>query len=632
MERESFEDEEVAERLNRDYVAIKVDREERPDIDHIYMTVCQLMTGQGGWPLTVVLTPEKKPIFAGTYFPKQSRWGRPGLMDILEQIAEKWQHERESVEETGEKITETVIPYFQMNARDDLNTEILRQAYRSYVDQFDKTYGGFGPAPKFPSPHNLMFLLRYHQETGEDHALKMVETTLDNMYRGGMYDHIGFGFSRYSTDEKWLVPHFEKMLYDNAMLAYTYLEAYQVTHNRLYARVAEEIFTYVLRDMTDREGGFYSAEDADSEGVEGKFYLWTPEEVGGVLGAEIGEVMCEYYGITGEGNFEEKSIPNLIGRSLEQFAENKGLSREEWPGLLRDARKRLFQHREQRVHPHKDDKILTSWNGLMIAALAKGAKVLQNSAYSEAAEKAVHFLLTKLRRKDGRLFARYRDGEAAHPAYLDDYAFLVWGLHELYEATWDMQYLQLAIQLNDDMLRLFWDEEHGGCYFTATDNEQLLARPKEIHDGAIPSGNSVAAFNLLRLAHLTGSASLQEKAETQLRAFAGEADRVPTGTAFFLTAVQLAVGPMRMVVIAGEEGEPSTDDMLTTVQQAFLPGALLVFHPQDKGERDIVELAPSVREQRMHNGKATTYMCENYACQEPLTDKIRLKERLSLLH
>lgn len=630
MERESFEDDEVAERLNRDYIAVKVDREERPDIDHVYMTVCQLMTGQGGWPLTVVLTPDQKPIFAGTYFPKESKWGRAGLLDILEQIAEKWRQERDSVQRTGNQIANAVVPHFDVQAYGDLDPEVLHEAYRQYDAQFDETYGGFGPEPKFPSPHNVIFLLRYYKQSGEKRALDMVETTLDGMYRGGMYDHIGFGFSRYATDEKWLVPHFEKMLYDNAMLAYTYLEAYQVTHKHLYREVAEQIFTYVLRDMTDSKGGFFSAEDADSEGVEGKFYVWTPDEVKQVLGPDTGELVCDYYGITEGGNFEGKSIPNLIGRSLEAFATSAGMSAEMWQNRLHDAREKLFRHREQRIHPHKDDKILTSWNGLMIAALAKGAKVLQNTAYREAAEKAARFLLTRLRQDDGRLLARYRDGEAAHPAYLDDYAFLVWGLHELYEATWNVTYLQEAVRLNEEMLRLFWDDAQGGCFFTARDSEALLARPKEIHDGAIPSGNSVAAYNLVRLAHLTGSATLQKKAEQQVQAFAEEVRRVPTATAFFLTAVQLAAGPMRMVVIAGERGSPAAEDMLTAAQQAYVPGDLLVFHPPGEAGRAIEAIAPSVKGQRMRQGQATAYVCENYACQEPVTDVGWFKRQLQM--
>ncbi|WP_054950263.1 thioredoxin domain-containing protein [Numidum massiliense] len=671
MARESFADEEVATLLNREYVAIKVDREERPDIDHLYMTVCQMMTGHGGWPLTVLLTPQQQPVFAGTYFPKKNKWGRPGLLSILTQIADKWRADRDHVLEMGEKIAEAVKPHVATPtsfvtskegkaARDQREEQLqsqfqqtVHESYRQFAQQFDDVYGGFGEAPKFPSPHNGMFLLRYYRQTKEKHALEMVEKTLDGMYRGGMYDHIGYGFARYSTDEKWLVPHFEKMLYDNALLAYVYLEAYQVTGKEHYARVAEQIFTYVLRDMTDPDGGFYSAEDADSEGVEGKFYVWTPQEVFNVLGSEVGALVCDYYGIDRVGNFEGKSIPHVIGRSAEQFADAKGFSVYVWEEQLAEAREKLFERREMRVHPHKDDKILTAWNALMIAAFAKGAKVLQNSGYREAAERAVQFILTRLQREDGRLLARYRDGEAAHLAYVDDYAFFVWALHELYEATWDVTYLQLAERFNDDMLRLFWDEAHGGLYFTGTDGEQLLARPKEIYDGAIPSGNSVAAYNLFRLAHVTGRTDLAEKADQQLEAFAAVAERAPTGTAFFLCAVQLATGPMEMVVVAGD-GQPSTipstmpsatqsaipsttqsttqstTHMLRNVQQAFLPGAVLLYHSAGEEGAKLVELAPSVAEQKMQDGQATAYICKNYACQAPLTDPAQLREQLRM--
>jgi len=437
MERESFEDEEVAWFLNRHYISIKVDREERPDIDHIYMEVCQAMTGQGGWPLTVVMTPDKQPVFAGTYFPKRGRWGKPGLLEILKQIQEKWEVEKEKIVGVGMRVTEA-IQLRQFSSGEDLSKATLDQAFQQFCNSFDPVYGGFGPAPKFPTPHNLMFLLRYWKMTREHEALAMVEKTLAAMHNGGIYDHIGFGFARYSTDREWLVPHFEKMLYDNALLAIAYLEAYQVTGNNRYARVAREIFTYVLRNMTSQEGGFYSAEDADSEGEEGKFYLWVPEEIKGILGEEEGEYYCRLFGITQEGNFEGRSIPNLILSCTDERAGLLKIDDQELLGMLElveESRRKLFIEREKRVHPFKDDKILTAWNGLMIAALAKGSRVLNNPEYSRAAARAVEFIWQKLRRQDGRLLARYRDEEAAFLAYLDDYAFLVWGLIELYEAA-----------------------------------------------------------------------------------------------------------------------------------------------------------------------------------------------------
>ncbi|MHB8919320.1 MAG: thioredoxin domain-containing protein, partial [Desulfocucumaceae bacterium] len=413
MERESFEDHEVAEMLNRHYVSIKVDREERPDVDHIYMSVCQALTGQGGWPLTIIMTPGRQPFFAGTYFPKHSKWGRAGLLDMLDNIRLKWQSDRDSITEAGRRVTGAVMEQFTSEGG-ELAGEVVNRAFWALEKSFDSRYGGFGGAPKFPTPHNLMFLLRYWKRTGEKSALEMVEKTLRSMHAGGIYDHIGFGFSRYSTDRQWVVPHFEKMLYDNALISLVFTEVYQVTGDPFYRRVAGEIFTYVLRDMTSPEGAFYSAEDADSEGVEGKFYVWTPGEVSRVLGQDGGRYFCEIYNITPEGNFEGKGIPNLVAA---------GGQVEGHRGRLEESRLKLFSHREKRVHPYKDDKIITSWNGLMVASLARSAAVTGDGKCLGAAERAAGFIWDKLRNGGGRLLARYRDGEAAYPGYIDDYAF-----------------------------------------------------------------------------------------------------------------------------------------------------------------------------------------------------------------
>ncbi|HQA48726.1 MAG TPA: thioredoxin domain-containing protein, partial [Bacillota bacterium] len=499
MERESFEDEEVAKVLNDYYVSIKVDREERPDIDSIYMSVCQAVTGQGGWPLTIIMTPDEKPFFAGTYFPKSGKYGYPGLVELLLRIKDAWDTERDRLVETGSNITEAIKNSPRRIDGEKLGQETAERALRGFRNSFDEVYGGFGGAPKFPTPHNLYFLLRYWKASGNGTALIMVEKTLESMYKGGLFDHIGFGFSRYSTDGKWLVPHFEKMLYDNALLAYAYTEAYQATGKDIYKDIARKIFTYVLRDMTSTGGGFYSAEDADSEGEEGKFYLWQPEEVKEAAGEEDGKLFCDWYGISPAGNFEGKSIPNLIGRDLGILYEDKALARR-----LDGVREKLFMYREKRIRPHRDDKILTSWNGLMIAALALGGRAFHSDEYIKAAEAAYGFIQRNLVRGDGRLLARYRDGESAFPAYLDDYAFLVWGLIELYRATFKTGYLKRALELNRDMLDLFWDEREGGLFLYGEDSEQLIMRPKEVYDGALPSGNSVALYNMLRLSRMTG--------------------------------------------------------------------------------------------------------------------------------
>ncbi|GIQ66753.1 thioredoxin domain-containing protein [Paenibacillus cisolokensis] len=628
MEHESFEDGEVAGLLNREYVAVKVDREERPDIDQVYMAVCQAMTGQGGWPLTVILTPDRNPIFAGTYFPKHSRYGRPGLMDVLSRLADKWRNDREEVLEFAERITQEVRDSMEADRRGEAVPELLDQAYRLYERLFDSEYGGFGGAPKFPSSHNLSFLLRYYRRTGEDKALRMVERTLDGMRRGGMYDHIGFGFARYSVDEQWLVPHFEKMLYDNALLAWTYLEAYQLTGKREYAETAEQIFEYVLRDMTDPEGGFYSAEDADSEGREGKFYVWRPDEIANVLGAEDGDLICEWFGITEEGNFEGDSIPNLIGQDAEAFASERGMTVEELQRRIEHSRARLYEHREKRVHPGKDDKILTAWNGLMIMALATGYKALGRERYLEAARRSADFILRKLRREDGRLLARYRDGEAAYEAYLDDYAFLVWGLIELYEAGFDIGHLQAAIELNERMIELFRDEHQGGLFFTGADGEKLFARGKEIYDGAMPSGNSVAALNLQRLARLTGDAQLAELAERQLEAFAGAVRRYPPGYAMYLIALDYATSAGGEIVIAGSRDEEETRRMIEAAHRGFRPHTEVLLAVPGPEAAALERLVPAVAGKMPVRGNPAAYVCVNFACQAPVTDAASLKALL----
>lgn len=629
MERESFEDQDVAEVLNRDFVAVKVDREERPDIDHIYMTVCQVMTGEGGWPLTVIMTPDQKPIFAGTYFPKTGRYGRPGLLELLGRISRVWKEDRDRALETGKKVTNVLKRYGMDGEGGELSKQVLEDTYQQLTEQFDPTYGGFGQALKFPRPHDIYFLLRYWKQTGEGHALQMVEKTLDGMYRGGIYDHLGYGFSRYAVDQQWLVPHFEKMLYDNALLALAYLETYQVTGNKEYAKIAEEIFHYVLRDMTSSEGGFYSAEDADSEGEEGKFYVWTPDQIEEVLGEEEGALFCEYYHITEGGNFEHgRSILHRIGQSDERVAARWGISEEELKKKLAQARQKLFAVREKRVHPHKDDKILTAWNGLMIAAFSRGARVLQEEQYAEVAEQAVRFIKEKLVRDDGRVLARYREGEAAFLGYLDDYAFLVWGLMELYEATFKVEYLQDAKKFTKEMISLFGDGENGGFYFYGKDGEELLIRPKEIYDGAMPSGNAVAAWNLVRLARMTQEELFEKQVEKLFQTFAQTVEHSPVAHTFLLTAFQFALGPTKEIVIAGKRGAKDTEAMLSRVQQAFLPDAVILFHPEGEEKDQVIHAIPFIQNQEALNNQATAYICKNYACQEPTTDVERLAEQL----
>lgn len=618
MERESFEDEEVAALLNKYYVAIKVDREERPDIDHIYMTVCQAMTGSGGWPLTVIMAPDKKPFFAGTYFPKHNRYGRPGLMDVLEQIQEKWNSDKNEIISMGERISEAIKPQFHADSSGKLGEGTFNKARLTLGKNFDPDYGGFGNAPKFPTPHNMAFLLRHWKKTGDQEALAMVEKTLQSMHDGGIYDHLGYGFARYSVDRIWLVPHFEKMLYDNALLAMVYLEAYQITGRELYAEVAREIFTYVLRDMTSPEGGFYSAEDADSEGEEGKFYVWKPEEIKQVLGDKTGELFCRWYDVTPKGNFEGHSILNRINASTGDF--DPGMGRDQWKKTLAEARQKLFDVREKRIHPHKDDKILTSWNGLMIAALAKGHDVLQEQKYLDAAIRAVEFILSRLRNGDGRLLARYRDGEAAYPAYIDDYAFLIWALIELYQADRRPAWLKHALELQEEQNRLFWDSAGGGYFFYGSDGEELLARPKEVYDGATPSGNSVAALNLIRLARITGRNELAAMAETMFECFAGNVSGYPAGHTHFLMAFLTATTPGKEVVVVSGRDKEDINRELQSISRIFSPETVFLYRLRGEDNGELEAIAPFTGAMPIPENKTLYYVCRDFACGQPVED------------
>ena len=472
MERESFEDEEVAKLLNDTFVCIKVDREERPDIDNIYMTVCSMMTGSGGWPLTIIMTADKKPFFAGTYFAKQTQYGRMGMLDMIPRLHDIWQNRREEVLQSTDKILEILQQQNKSTPGEDIDQEVLHHAFNELSGRYDSKHAGFSNAPKFPTPHIITFLLRYWKMTGNDHALVMVDHTLTAMRLGGIFDQLGFGFHRYATDDRWLLPHFEKMLYDQALLAIAYLEGYQVTGNTLFKQTAHEIFTYVLRDMTAPEGGFFSAEDADSEGIEGKFYVWTLKELQDVLTPEEAELVQGLYNLKAEGNFHDEATGMPTGANIFHLTKPLPEAAPDSPQKsgdaainLDDIRNKLFTHREERIHPHKDDKILTDWNGLMIGALAFGARILDNEAYLEAAKKAAHFVLSSMR-NNGRLLHRYRDGEAAVDGMLCDYAYVVWGLLELYTADFDAEILGEAIRLNDRMLQLFWDDKGGGFFLT----------------------------------------------------------------------------------------------------------------------------------------------------------------------
>ncbi len=624
MEKESFEDPDVAAFLNENFVSIKVDREERPDIDHVYMTACQALTGAGGWPLTVFLTPDKKPFYAGTYFPRDSRHGLPGLMAVLQAVINQWDDHRDEIARAGENLVQSIRSHLQDNRAGVLSESTLHLGYRQLFDAFDPHFGGFGPPPKFPRPHDIGFLLRYWRWNNEPEALAMVETTLKSMRAGGIYDHLGYGFSRYSTDRAWLVPHFEKMLYDNALLAVAYLETYQATADEFYAEVANEIFQYVLRDMTSAEGGFYSAEDADSEGEEGKFYLWTPEEIKAILGEETGERFCLCYDVTEAGNFEGKNILNRIG-GAEPSRLPGGQS---CAGELAEARERLFVAREGRVHPQKDDKILTSWNALMITALARGSRILDKTDYLRAAVGAAQFIWENLRGDDGRLLARYRAGEAAHPAYADDYAFLVRAMLALYDADMKPIWLRRAIHLQEQQDRLFWDEQGGGYYFYGHDAEVLPARPKAIDDGAMPSGNSTSVLNLWYLGRLTGHAEYSRRAESLLESFSGEVQQHPSGYTKSLTAMLIGFMPGREVVVASEQDSDLLRQQLRPLARVFSPETTFLYRLLGAEHSGIEEIVPLTAAMEPENGETTFYVCRNYACEQPTRDLCQVLDEL----
>jgi uncharacterized protein YyaL (SSP411 family) len=627
MEKESFENPEVARLMNEVFISVKVDREERPDIDTVYMKVCQILTGSGGWPLTIIMTPDKKPFFAATYIPKENRFGRLGMLELIPRIQGLWENNRAELETSADNIVTSLKESAPSRQGEDPGEDTLDAAYRQLEQQFDAEHGGFGISPKFPAAHTLLFLLRYWRRTGNENALQMVEKTLQSMRRGGLFDHIGYGFHRYSTDAHWMVPHFEKMLYDQALLAMAYTEAFQVTRNDDYKNTAKEIFAYVLRDMTSPEGAFYSAEDADSEGEEGKFYLWTSDELEKILSKEEADLALRVFNVEKDGNFAEEASGRKTGtnilhqkKSLAEIASELKLSPKALSQNLESIRVSLFKTREKRVRPLKDDKVLADWNGLMIAALAKAAVALDEPAYETAAQKAAGFILRFMRDKQGRLFHRNRGGQSSITAFLDDYAFLIWGLLELYEATFDARFLKEALELNEVLIKHFWDDKEGGFYFIPDDGEKLLLRKKELYDGAIPSGNSVQMLNLLRLGRMTSNPKLEEKAAQTGRIYSKDVDLSPSAFTQMMAAVNFGIGPSYEVVVVGATEADDTKSMLKALRSEFSPNKVVLFIPTDKNSSAIFQMAPVTSRMTSIKSKATAYVCQNYTCQQPTTD------------
>ncbi len=621
MEEESFENQRIAQFLNEHFVAIKVDREERPDVDQLYMSAVQALTGRGGWPMSVFLTPEGEPFFGGTYFPPDDRHGRPGFRSLLERIQSAWETDRGQVVNSAQQMTALLREANQAPAAGgtaaDGGSNLLAAAFGQLRDRFDDQQGGFGAAPKFPTPHNLTFLLRYANRTGDETALNMVRTTLDRMAAGGIYDHLGGGFHRYSTDARWLVPHFEKMLYDQAGLTLAYTDAFLVTGDDRYAEVVRGILEYVLRDLRDEGGGFYSAEDADSEGEEGTFYVWTAREIEEALDPDIARGVMDEYDVTQGGNWEGHSILNR--RDIRRTVSPE----------VKSALKTLFDIREKRERPHRDEKIIAAWNGYMIEALARAGRALGEARYIQAAEDASRFIREHLW-DDGRL-QRYHRGGARTAAYVDDYAFLGRGELALYETTFDPAHLAEAKRIAEEMIGLFHQDE-GSFVMAGHDAEQLIAPVVESYDGAMPSGNSAAAVFLLRLGHLLGDRSLEQKGRDVLSAFARNTLRSPSAHLELLSGLDFVLGPISEIVIAGDPSGLETDsalrDLLRVVWRGYHPNSVVAFHPTS-GEGPVLELIPYLSVQGVIDGKATAYVCQDYACQLPVHDAAGLVEQLA---
>ncbi|MFH1312497.1 MAG: thioredoxin domain-containing protein [Candidatus Eisenbacteria bacterium] len=630
MELESFENDEIAGILNREFVSIKVDREERPDLDEIYMNSVQLMTGSGGWPLSVFLTPDLKPFFGGTYFPPEDRLGLPGFKSVLMQVAAVWMERRGDVLNSAEQITQVLRTRRQMSSGDgEIDKDILSETVKQLTYSFDQKFGGFGDAPKFPPSGAIGLLLRRYLQTRDENLLRMATLTLDKMAGGGMYDQIGGGFHRYSVDRTWLVPHFEKMLYDNALLSVTYLEAYQLTGKPLYRRIAAETLDYVIRVMSAPSGGFHSTQDADSEGEEGKYYVWGAGEIADILGPADATLFSAYYDVTDEGNFEGKTILN-VPVTAGEFAGTHDMTEEDLLVRFAPLRKRLLQARAGRVPPAMDDKVIASWNGMMISALARGYQVLGEKRFRTAAEGAGDFILASMM-ENGEIFHTYRAGHARIPGYLDDYAHIANAMVDLYETTFDVRWIEASNGLVAKMIDLFRDDDQGGFYFTSSRHQHLLTRTKPYLDGSVPSGNSTAALVLLRLGRLTGNNAYLTRAEQVLRAAMPMLKAHPTALTHMLGAMDSYLSPVKEIAIAGRIDEPETRQMLATVRSGFLPNKVVAFiDPDDAGAQQAREHIPLLAGRSVLYNTATAYVCENQACDRPLNDPDELARKLNL--
>ncbi len=624
MAHESFENEAIAKLMNEYFVNIKVDREERPDLDQIYMNAVQMMTHHGGWPMTVFLTPDAVPFYGGTYFPPQDRFNIPGFPRVLIGVAEAYRERQDEIRETGTSLINELQRLSETGGSDHpIETELLDAAYVGVVRNYDSINGGFGGAPKFPPAMTLEFLLRTHVRTGNREALEMVKHTCTKMANGGIYDQLGGGFHRYSTDSKWLVPHFEKMLYDNALLSRLYLHYFQVSGDQLARETAEGILDYVLREMTHADGGFYSTQDADSEGHEGKFFVWDIKEIQQTLGEKDAATFAAYYNLTEAGNFEGKNIPNVT-RSKEEVAKSLGISEAELEASLKESRRKLFELRETRIKPDRDEKILTAWNGLMLASFAEAGVILNRSDYTDAARRNADFVLANLN-EDGRLLRTWKDGRAKFNAYLEDYAFLSEGLLTLFETTGELRWLKEALVLADRMIEEFWDDESEGFFFTGKSHESLIVRAKDYFDNATPSGNSVAAIVLLRLATLTDRENYRNLATAVLREIGDQARRYPSGFGYALSAVDFLLSTPKEVAIVGKEAA-DIDPLLAETWRKYIPNKVVA--PGFGDDSEAAQITPLLANRPLINSQATAYVCEHFTCQQPVTDVTALAAQL----
>jgi len=639
MERESFENEAIAAILNRFFVPIKVDREERPDVDRIYMAFVQASTGGGGWPMSVFLTPDLKPFYGGTYFPPEQRYGHPGFGTVLERVAEAWQMDRDRIEGSGRDVIDQLAQQSTVSAAAPgsalrLDPGVLDSGFYALRRSFDSRYAGFGDAPKFPRPVTLNFLLRYYALKTSQEALDMVLATLREMAKGGMYDQLGGGFHRYSVDARWFVPHFEKMLYDQAQLAVSYLEAFQITRDPSYAAIARGILDYVLRDMRDPGGAFYSAEDADSvidpdhpeEKGEGAFYIWTQSEIEALAGQPAAEWFCRHYGVEPDGNVRSDPHQEFTGKNiLYQANPETDPARQ---SAIQEAAGKLLAARGRRIRPHLDDKVLTAWNGLMISAFAKAGAILAESRYAEAARQTADFIVGRMvDPATGILLRRYRQGEAAIPGFLDDYAFFIQALLDLYEVSFEWRDFELAVRLAEKQSELFEDSEYGAFFSTAAGDPSLVIRMKDDYDGAEPSGNSIAVLNLLRLAQMTDRADFRASAERALAAFASRMVAAPVGVPQMLVAYAFSLAKPKQIILVGERDAPDTRAMLAAMHARFLPaGIALLVDAQSRAP--LARYIPAVAAMSAQEGRATAYVCENYACQLPTTELAAFEQLL----